>query len=416
MDKNAKCVKVGIFGLGRGWAYGPSFLACNSAIVAVCDKDPKRVENVCKIVGEGVVGYDDFDKFIEHDMDAVLLANYYNEHTEYAIRCLEKGIHVLSECTSNATMAEGVQLVRAAEKSSAIYMLAENYPYMIFNKEMKRVCDGGTLGKLLYAEGEYNHPVDPEDDGFRRHHMPYKKHWRNYLARTYYITHSLGPIMHMTGATPKRVSAFACYNPDSTDNLQGLYVGDSAAIITTLNDDGSVFRVTGCAGFGAHDNTYRVCGENGQIENVRGMGEKIMLRYNEWSTPEGAASSSLYDPKWNDPDEALIKKTGHGGSDFLIVRTFLECIRENKKPDFDVYFATTMASVGILAHRSVLEAGKVFDVPDFRKESDRVLYENDYLSPCYRNGEEPTLPCTSHPDYQPSAEKMAKYERVVGDK
>lgn len=60
-------------------------------------------------------------------------------------------------------MAEGVELVRAFEKSNSIYMLAENYPQMIFNREMKRVCDTGTLGKILYAEGEYNHPVSPYD-------------------------------------------------------------------------------------------------------------------------------------------------------------------------------------------------------------------------------------------------------------
>ena len=99
-------------------------------------------------------------------MDAVVLANYFNEHTPYAIKCLEKGIHVLSECISNGTMAEGVELIRAFEKSNAIYFLAENYPQMCFNREIKNICRGGSLGKALYAEGEYNHPVSPADHWF----------------------------------------------------------------------------------------------------------------------------------------------------------------------------------------------------------------------------------------------------------
>ncbi len=32
-------------------------------------------------------------------------------------------------------------------------MLAENYPFMLFNQEMKRVYNGGTLGKAVFAEG-----------------------------------------------------------------------------------------------------------------------------------------------------------------------------------------------------------------------------------------------------------------------
>ena len=413
---NEKKIKVGVFGLGRGGAYLQSFLTCNAEIVAVCDQYQNRVDNTIKSLGDGVTGYNDFDKFIEHDMDAVLLANYFTEHTKYAIRCLEKGISVLSECCSNLTMAEGVALVRAAEKSNAIYMLAENYPYMIFNKEMKKVYGGGTLGKCIFAEGEYNHPEDPDNDGFVRHHRPFTHHWRNYLARCYYITHSLGPLMYITGGTPKKVTAFLAFSPDTKDGLSGLFVGDAAAIINTLNDDDSIFRVTGCAGFGAHDVSYRICGQHGQIENVRGMGDKVMLRYNPWNLPEGESVSKLYDPAWNDKDEALIKKTGHGGSDFLVVRNFLDCIRENKKPDFDVYFATTMASVAILAHRSALNGGASYDVPDFRREEDRKLWENDTLTPFPNlDGTGATLPCCSRPDYQPSEEEYAKYREVVGE-
>ena len=41
---------------------------------------------------------------------------------------------------------------------------------MIFNREMKRVCDNGSLGKILYAEGEYNHPLDPTDTNFAKNY------------------------------------------------------------------------------------------------------------------------------------------------------------------------------------------------------------------------------------------------------
>lgn len=401
-------LKIGLFGVGRGMDIARNFMMLNCDIVAICDFDEKRMEKPAKELGGSAAVYSDFDAFIEHDMDAVVLANRFDEHARYAIKCFEKGLHVFSECISNATMAEGVALVRAFEKSNSIYMLAENYPQMIFNREIKRVCDSGSIGKFLYAEGEYNHPVDPTSEEFRERFVYYEKHWRNYLPASYYITHSLGPIMWATGATPKRVTAFAAFAPGNHDALIGRNSGDAAAIITTLNDDDSIFRVTGCARFGGHHMSYRVCGTNGQIENVRGGEGKVMLRYNPWSKPEGAEDTNYYLPDWNDPDEEKIKVSGHGGGDYLTARTFVECIRGHKQPEhpFDIYSAVNMASVAILAHRSILQGGMPFDIPDFREEAQRKQYQEDDLSPFYRtDGSAPTIPCSSHPDYKPPVEK-----------
>ena len=149
-----KKYKIGVFGCNiRAEQLSKDFLLLGSEIVAACETREERKEPFLNVVGKDCVWYTDFDEFIKHDMDAVLLTTYFPEHAPYAVKCLERGLHVLSECISNGTMAEGVELIRAAEKSDAVYMLAENYPQMVFNLEMQRVCKGGTLGKILYAEG-----------------------------------------------------------------------------------------------------------------------------------------------------------------------------------------------------------------------------------------------------------------------
>ncbi len=414
-----KRIKIGIFGAGRGVDLSGNFMLLNCDIVAICDNHKERREAAAAKFDKSVAIYDDFDKFIEHDMDAVILANYFHEHAPYAIRLLEKGIHVFSECISNGTMAEGVELVRAYEKykDKAVYMLAENYPHMIFNREMKRVCDGGTLGKFLYAEGEYNHPGDPFDVAFKKRYNYFEGHWRNYVPRAYYVTHSLAPIMWATGATPKKVTAFAVFDPITIDAPTACNVGDKATIITTQNDDGSVFRFTGCASYGAHHNAYRVCGVNGQIENFRGMGGKVMLRYNSWTKPsEDTPETNLYMPQWNDPDEDLINTGGHGGGDYLAARMFLDCIREKKQPEhpFDLYSAVNMSSVAILAHRSMLNGGVIYDIPDFKTEEARAQYENDRETPFYgENGQVPTIPCCSHPDFKPTEKQIELFNEVI---
>lgn len=393
-----KKIKVGVFGLGRGTAQIDCLLLNNAEVVAVCDKMESRLEKMKEKLGDDLAVYTDFDSFLEHPgLEAIVLCNYFHEHAPYAIKALRKNIHVLSECTSNSTMAEGVELVRAAEKSKAFYMLDENYPFMKFNKEMYRVFHNGTLGKFLYGEGEYNHPLDPSDTASINRWRPYDEHWRNHTPRTYYLTHSLAPLMYVTGAFPVRVSAMPVYCAEpGEDALMGPAVKDRSAIITTVNDDDSVYRVTGCAGYGAHGNSYRFCCDKGQIENLRGTGGKVMLSYNKWNIPEGMEEHNFYMPSWNDDQEDLIAKSGHGGGDFLVVREFLRCVRENRKPVFDEYFATTIASVAILAHRSILNGGIPYDIPDFKKEEDRVKYENDRETPFYgSDGSKPTIPCCS---------------------
>lgn len=410
-------IRIGIFGAGRGVSIAENLLNLDCEVVALCDFNKKRLESGLKDLGKEVACFEDFDSFIEYPMDAVVIANYFHEHTPYAIKCFEKNIHVFCECISNATMAEGVELIRAYEKSKSIYMLAENYPQMIFNREMKRVCDNGTLGKILYAEGEYNHPAGPSDVDFFKDYIYFLEHWRNFLPRSYYITHSLAPIMWATGATPKKVSAFGVFEP-YTDKICARHVGDRAAIITTLNDDGSVFKITGCAAFGAHHNAYRICGTEGQIENLRGMDDKVMLRYSEWAIPEGMEAVNLYTPSWNDPDEDFINQSGHGGGDYIVARMFLDCIKENRQPEhpYDIYSAVAMSSVAILAHRSILNNGQTYDIPDFHLEECRKEYENDRQTPFYyTDGRTPNIPCTSKTDYRPLQEQIDAYIEALKD-
>ena len=410
-----KEIRIGIFGAGRGSNFFDCILQNGGKIVAVCDKKAERLKKAGEKLGDGTALYESFDEFINHPMDAVLVANYFHEHAEYAIRLLEKNIHVLCECTSNGTMAEGVRLVRAAEKSKAFYMLCENYPFMLFNQEMKKVYESGKLGKVLYAEGEYNHPGDPTSTEGKKDLFDDVNHWRNTLPKTYYITHSLAPIMRATGSLPVRVTAQPVFCPPVPEAVSGSYVGDKLSVITCLNDDDSVFRVFGHSAFGGEENSYRVCGTKGQIENLRGFEDTVSVLYNEWDKPEDMENrhaSYKIEPPGHEAE--FVKQAGHAGGDFYVIKHFLNCIRTNTKPDMDVYFATKLASVAILSHRSVMAGGAPFDVPDFRKEEDRIKYENDYASPFrYSDGTAPNIPCCSRPDYKPTEEQLERFKKAI---
>ena len=208
-----KKVRVGVLGAHRGRTmiqYCKQ--AENAEVVAVCDKAPYELEKVRREAeGLPIAYYDNFDEFIHHDMDAVVLANYANEHAPFAIRCLNAGKHVFSEVLPVQTMKEAVELVEAVEKTGLIYAYGENYCYMAAPREMRRLYREGKIGVFEYGEGEYVHncePIWPE--------ITYGEpdHWRNNMYSTFYCTHSLGPILHITGLRPVSVVGFESSNND----------------------------------------------------------------------------------------------------------------------------------------------------------------------------------------------------------
>ena len=136
-------IKIGVFGAGRGMSAVHQLLRHPHAeFVAVCDKYKPLLDS-CRKQAEAaglynVAYYERFDDFIQHDMDAVILANYAHEHATFGMRLLESGRHIMTECLTCANMAEAVALIETVERTGKIYAYAENYCYVPTRYEMRR--------------------------------------------------------------------------------------------------------------------------------------------------------------------------------------------------------------------------------------------------------------------------------------
>ncbi len=213
MTKNNRAIKVGVFGAARGETM-VNILARHpdAELVALCDKSKVMLDRcaaTAERLGSRIATYEDFEHFFQHDMDAVVLANYATEHAEYAIRLLDSGRHVVSEVLACQTMAEGVALVEAVERSKKVYSYAENYCYFRSTLEMRRIYRRGDLGEFLHGEGEYIHDCESI--------WPYitygeRNHWRNWMPSTFYCTHAIGPILTITGTRLVKLTAYETLN------------------------------------------------------------------------------------------------------------------------------------------------------------------------------------------------------------
>ena len=227
-------IKVGVLGARRGMAFAESAKHSGMEFVAVCDIWETRLNEVAEKYD--VAGYVDYDRFLEHEMDAVVIATPFPIHADFAIKALDAGKHVITETSCNVTLAEGVALCRKVEETGLCYMLAENYCYTIFNTEMHRLYQSGEIGNVTYAEGEYNHPMSAEG---RMSISPGRYHWRSYIPPTYYNTHALAPLMYITQTMPVSVSG---HSIRCNENDAGTFrAADNGCVIICRMDNGAVF-------------------------------------------------------------------------------------------------------------------------------------------------------------------------------
>lgn len=405
-----KLIRVGVIGVGRGQSFASGATELTGMkLVAICDTWKERLKTVGK--SYQVTTYTDYRKFLEHDMDAVILANYFHEHAAFAVQALQAGKHVMSECTCNATLAEGVALCRAVEKSGLTYMLAENYPYTRFHMDMRRVYQSGEIGEVTYAEGEYNHPMSAHD---RLSISPGMHHWRNWLPSTYYCTHALAPLMYITGRMPVKVNglSIACREIDA----ETVRVGDPGSVILCRMDNGAVFRIFGLL-LPGHSNWTRIHGSRGAMEIPRGPGYfgtgQVRVWHEEWNRKAGELLDRTYVPDWPEHAE-LADQAGHGGGDFWTNFEFARAIESGQPPFLDVYRGVAMSSVGILAWKSALVDGEPFEVPDFRREASRKRWAEDHWSPWPQHAGPGQPPPSILGIPKPSAKGRAHARKVWG--
>lgn len=346
----------------------------NAEVVAICDKWEQGLE-IQKKLNEGmdVAYYTDFDEFIKHDMDAVVLANYAHEHAQFAIKAMKAGKHVYSEVLPVKTMKEAVELIETVEETGMTYAYGENYCFIKAPFEMKKLYREGKIGELEYAEGEYIHNCETEWDRLTRGD---ENHWRNNMYSTFYCTHSLGPIIHITGLRPVSVTGF-----ESTMNERHLRVGEKSAqfgIEMVTLENGAIVRSTHGELY-KDSNWWSMYGSKGAMESSRlitksGGNSFLYVNADKYSGEYGKENIESYEPEGYEK----AKNFGHGGSDFVAMYNFAEKLLGNEEADIiDVYEAMDMCLPGMFAYRSILNGGTPMEIPNLRDKTVREAWRND---------------------------------------
>ena len=151
---DTKTLKVAIIGLGhlhpRG--YMPLFENCpKTEVVAAFDKDEVLLNSFCKDFG--IEGYTDLDKLL--DSEKINIAAVFLPHcdcADAAIRCADKGIHLLVEKPIARTVDEVRVVAEAVKRNNVKITTGYCWRYHPVIKAMKDCIEQGLIGSIVTVE------------------------------------------------------------------------------------------------------------------------------------------------------------------------------------------------------------------------------------------------------------------------
>ena len=159
LGNNKKNVRIGIIGTGnRGTSLLKNLLSIEgNEIVAVCDLFQTRVDNAAELCVQAgkkrpkvyCKNEHTWSEMLDREkqLDAVIIATYWESHTSIALYAMNKGIIPGIEVPASLTLAETWSLVDTSEKTGVQFMMLENWSFRQDNLALLNMKRLGLFGE-----------------------------------------------------------------------------------------------------------------------------------------------------------------------------------------------------------------------------------------------------------------------------
>ena len=389
---NGKNIKIGFIGVGgRGRSLLNEILTIDWVEVpAICDINPEALaasqEIIQKHGGKKATEYGkdelDYKKLVERDdLDAVMIASYWQWHTPMAVDAMKAGKYVGVEVPAALSIDECWLLVHTSEETGMPCMMMENWSFRQDNLAVLNMIREGMLGEIVHCHCAHSH--DCIDHWFFDKETGKDKWPAEFLLkynRDQYPTHGLGPVL----------------------SWMNIPCGDTFDHITSMSTDSKGINAMFTDRFGKdHPSALRKYAQGDIVTSMirTKMGKSIVVNYdmqlprpydNRW-TIQGTRGiyneqrSSVYlkdrSPEYHQwepfaPYQDTFNHTfwkseyvggGHGGVDLIELGYFAEAVRDQKQTPIDVYESVLMSCVVGLSGESIEKGSQPVEVPDFTR-------------------------------------------------
>jgi len=390
-------IKVGYIGLGRRGTGMLRYCVAEMKDVEVkyiCDLNENKIEKILGILAEKeyptpktTTNYKDI--LADDEIDAVFIMTSWNSRVKLAIDAMKAGKYAAIEVGCAFDISECYELVKTYEETKVPVMMLENCCYGRDEMMTLRMIKEGLFGEIIQANGAYHHYLNPVEffqkdaDG-----NVVTDHYRlaEYLNRNCenYPTHELGPISKCLGinrgnkmlsltAFSSKARGIETYMNDhvTPDHPFAGMKFNQGDIITTIIKcaNGEIIHLTLDTTLprAFYSREFTIRGTKGMCEES-GMGKHTYYL-------DGMEEIKHFDNKeefYEKYDHPLHKeyvesgaKGGHGGIDWLVLRAFVESVKNGVEPPIDAYDTAAWLAIGPLSEMSIANGSTAVSVPDF---------------------------------------------------
>lgn len=361
--KNMKdLLSLGIVGTNwRGSDIKPAFDATELIHVkSLCATRADRLAEASKKLAVSET-YTDYETMLDSaGLDAVFLATPMDLHVSQSIAALDRGIHVLCEVPA-ATDVDGCrELVMACQKSSAIFMVAEQYNYRPESLVVREMVRQGEFGEVYYAEGEFNQNIQSI-----LAKTPWRRRWQVGVNGITYGPHSLGPVLQWMA--DDRVTSVGCAGAGRRyrDGQGQLFESEVAATMLCRMQSGGLVRVR-CDLL-----SERPMGVHYQLQGTDGFYDRgeLWLRSrnhdSEQCEPLQHLETAYLSDAWRAAD-VRCRAVGCASDDYLMALDFVEGIRRREPLTLGIHETMDMTLPGLVSQASIAQNSAWMEVPDSR--------------------------------------------------
>jgi len=403
--EETKPLRLGMIGVGsRGTNHVQTLLAMGVQIPAVCDINQEHLERAQSLVEKAgqkrPEGYgrdtEDYQRLVyRDDLDAVLIATYWEYHAPMAVCAMKSGKYAAVEVPVALTVEECWDLVNTYEETGVPCMMLENWSFRRDNLAVLNMIRAGLLGEIVHCHCAHSHNcIDHwffDADGNMR--------WGGeYLVKhnaSQYTTHALGPVFgwmnigygdyydkvvsfanRSLGINHYFATKFGASHPNAKrkyaqGDIVSTLVKTKMGNTIVINYDMQLPR--------PYDNRWEIQGTEGLYNEQR---QAVYLngrspKYEEWEPFN--PYQDQYDHAWwkavqqkanslpggkNDAGAQLL--LGHGGTDYQELSQFLKAVRNKTQTPVDIYDSVVLSVINPLSEKSITEEGTV-DCPDFTR-------------------------------------------------
>ena len=393
--KSNKPVRVGVVGVGnRGTGLLRILLTMKGVEVpALCDINVhhlKRAQDIVVAAGqEKPEGYRDgedraYKQLMDRDdLDAVIIATYWEWHTPMAVYGMKVGKYVGVEVPAAITMDECWELVKTHEQTGVPCMMLENWSFRRDNLAVLNMIRQGLFGEIVHCHCAHSH--DCIDHWFfdRQGNDRWPAKYLIQRNADQYPTHSLGPVISWmdigcgdyfdyatsTATSSLGINAYFArkFGPDHPGAKRKYAQGDIVTTVVKTHQGKTIVINYDMQLPRPYDNRWMIQGTLGIYNEQRDAVSLVgrSPRYHQWEP--FAPYQEEFDHAWWKQTGAEGGKHGHGGTDYLELQQFLKAVREKTQTPIDVYESVIMSVIVPLSEQSIAAGSAPVKCPDFTR-------------------------------------------------